>query len=92
MKTGIVRRVDDLGRITIPRNVREMVGITDGTPMEISVEGAKICLEKYANDSYVEAVKHIYNNIKEDDFIKDDKRQDICAALDNVIDIMEGAE
>lgn len=37
MKTGIVRRVDDLGRITIPRNVREMVGITDGMPMEISV-------------------------------------------------------
>ena len=92
MKTGIVRRVDDLGRITIPRNVREMVGITDGTPMEISVEGAKICLEKYAKGSYAEAVKHIYNNIKEDDFIKDDKRQDICAALDNVIDIMEGAE
>lgn len=92
MKTGIVRRVDDLGRITIPRNVREMVGITDGTPMEISVEGAKICLEKYANGSYAEAVKHIYNNIKEDDFINDDKRQDICAALDNVIDIMEGAK
>lgn len=92
MKTGIVRRVDDLGRITIPRNVREMVGITDGTPMEISVEGAKICLEKYSNGNYAEVIKHIYNNIKEDDFIKDDKRQDICAALDNVINIMEGAE
>jgi len=33
--TGIVRRIDDLGRIVIPRAVRREVGVEEGTPFEI---------------------------------------------------------
>jgi AbrB family looped-hinge helix DNA binding protein len=33
--TGIVRRVDDLGRIVIPREVRKSMGLKDGTPFEV---------------------------------------------------------
>lgn len=33
--TGIVRRVDDLGRIVIPKELRSKLGISDGTPLEI---------------------------------------------------------
>lgn len=33
--TGIVRRVDDLGRIVIPRELRRQIGIQEGDPLEI---------------------------------------------------------
>ena len=33
--TGIVQRVDDLGRVVIPREIRRSMGIQDGEPLEI---------------------------------------------------------
>jgi AbrB family transcriptional regulator (stage V sporulation protein T) len=34
-ETGIVRRVDDLGRVVIPKEVRRSLGIKEGDPLEI---------------------------------------------------------
>lgn len=45
--TGIIRRVDDLGRIALPKDVRRKVGITEGTPMEIFTDSVRIILKKY---------------------------------------------
>jgi len=45
--TGIVRRVDDLGRIVIPMELRRTLGINVKDPLSISVEGERIILEKY---------------------------------------------
>lgn len=36
----VIRRVDDLGRIVLPREVRNLLGISDGTPMEINPKTA----------------------------------------------------
>ena len=33
--TGITRRVDDLGRIVIPKEIRRTLHLLEGTPMEI---------------------------------------------------------
>lgn len=45
--TGIVRRVDDLGRIVIPMELRRTLGINVKDPLSISVEGERIVLEKH---------------------------------------------
>lgn len=45
--TGIVRRVDDLGRIVIPMELRRTLGIHVKDPISISVDKDKIILEKY---------------------------------------------
>lgn len=45
--TGIVNRVDDLGRIVIPKEIRRTLGVTDGTPMELFAEGKKLIIQKY---------------------------------------------
>lgn len=45
--TGIVRRIDDLGRIVIPKEIRRSMGIREGEAMEIYLENNRICLEKY---------------------------------------------
>ena len=45
--TGIVRRVDDLGRIVIPMELRRTLGINVKDPLSITVEGERIILEKH---------------------------------------------
>ena len=45
--TGIVRRIDDLGRIVIPKEIRRNIGLREGDAMEIFLEDNRICLEKY---------------------------------------------
>lgn len=46
--TGVVRKLDELGRITLPMELRKNLGITDRDPLHIYVEDQKIILEKYA--------------------------------------------
>lgn len=45
--TGIVRRLDDLGRIVIPKEVRRSMRVREGDPLEIYTNGEYICLKKY---------------------------------------------
>ena len=45
--TGIVRRVDELGRIVIPMELRRTFGIEIKDPLEIFVDGDSIILSKY---------------------------------------------
>lgn len=45
--TGIVRRVDDLGRVVIPKELRAMRDIAEGDSLEIFVDGKDIILRKY---------------------------------------------
>ena len=51
---GIIRRVDDLGRVVIPKEVRQKFGIRNGDPLEIFVENGCICLRKYDPNAYDE--------------------------------------
>ena len=45
--TGIVRRVDDLGRVVIPREIRRSIGIREDAPLEIFLHEDCICFKKY---------------------------------------------
>lgn len=44
---GIVRNVDDLGRLVIPKEVRSSLNIPTGTSMEFFIDGDKIVIGKY---------------------------------------------
>ncbi len=44
--TGIVRKVDELGRIVIPKEIRKKLDIEIKDPIEIYVEGSSIVLKK----------------------------------------------
>ena len=46
--TGIVRKVDELGRIVLPIELRRTLGIEVRDPIEIYVDEDKILLKKYA--------------------------------------------
>ena len=45
--TGIVRAVDDLGRIVIPKELRRTLDIAERDLVEIYVEGKRVILQKY---------------------------------------------
>ncbi|WP_257348147.1 AbrB/MazE/SpoVT family DNA-binding domain-containing protein [Pseudalkalibacillus decolorationis] len=45
--TGVVRKVDELGRIVIPKELRRTMNINERDPMEIFVDGEKIIIKKY---------------------------------------------
>lgn len=47
--TGIVRRIDDLGRIVIPKEIRRTLRIREGDPLEIYTDSAgKVIFKKYS--------------------------------------------
>lgn len=45
--TGIVRKVDELGRIVLPKELRNTLNIQEKDPLEIFVEDSDIILRKY---------------------------------------------
>jgi transcriptional pleiotropic regulator of transition state genes len=45
--TGVTRKIDELGRIVLPKELRRTLGIAEKDPIEIFVEGEKIILQKY---------------------------------------------
>ena len=47
--TGIVRRIDDLGRVVIPKEIRKTLKIREGMPMEIFTDSSgEVILKKYS--------------------------------------------
>lgn len=46
--TGVVRRIDDLGRVVIPKEIRRQMAIKEGDPLEIftTTDGC-VCFKKY---------------------------------------------
>jgi len=66
--TGVVRRIDELGRIVIPKEIRRNLGIRDGENVEIFTEYDSIILKKYnrlASSSYLASVlcEIVYSNL-----------------------------
>jgi len=45
--TGIVRRLDELGRVVIPKEIRNKLNIEEKDPIEIYLEGTSIILRKF---------------------------------------------
>lgn len=45
--TGIVRKIDDLGRVVLPKELRRTLGIEERDPLEIFIEDNTIILKKY---------------------------------------------
>lgn len=65
--TGVVRRVDDLGRIVIPKEIRRTLRIRDGESLEIFVDREMIALKKFSKmtdmDEISKQLVDIVNNV-----------------------------
>ena len=59
--TGIVRRIDDLGRVVVPKEIRRRLNIREGDPLEIFTVGeGEIRIKKYSPMGEVEVFARQY--------------------------------
>jgi len=77
--TGIVRSVDNLGRVVIPAELRNTLGIDKQDPLEIYINNDKIILKKYQP------------NIEKDEVITNLQKMAAGAKNPNVLETIERA-
>lgn len=63
-KTGMTRRIDELGRLVIPKEIRKSLRIKDNDQVEISVVDNKILLSKYESITKNEVISNLLNCLK----------------------------
>ena len=84
--TGIVRRVDDLGRVAIPKVIRRKAGIIDGTPMEIFTYSDGIVLKKYnTSEELINVVSALAEAV--DNSVDDLEKEKVSAIQEHISEI-----
>lgn len=82
--TGIVRRIDELGRIVIPKEIRKTLKIKSGEPIEISVIENEICLKKYSpltiSEKEIDSICQILSSVAEKDVLITDTEKVVSAS------------
>lgn len=74
--TGVVRRIDDLGRIVLPKEIRKTLRIREGESLEIYTNEEEIILKKFTSASDLKEISQslidtIASTIKSNIFIAD---------------------
>lgn len=92
--TGIIRRIDDLGRIVIPKSIREQIGgAPEGTKFKMNVVGDNIIIgkvkdtENFIKDIHTLKYTLIISDIREE--ISENSIEKINKKLDEIIDIIK---
>lgn len=82
--TGIIRRIDDLGRIVIPKELRRSLRINNGDTLEVFVDADAIILKKYSPMESIEdaALKYVdsFNKVIKHNVIVTDKDKVIAVS------------
>ncbi len=91
--TGVIRRIDELGRIVIPKEIRRNLGIRDGENIEIFTDETSIILKKHSRiASYSEIINKIgdlTNNIMGYPIIVTDREKVIFASGEAVKKLLD---
>ena len=61
--TGIVRRIDDLGRVVIPKEIRRALKIREGDPLEIYTIDGGVCFKKYEIEMDWDTVRRVVRSV-----------------------------
>ena len=72
--TGIVRRIDDIGRVVIPKEIRRTMQIREGDPLELFLEDDKVCFKLYSSGCE-DNIERLINSVKDDDYAIYDKNK-----------------
>lgn len=82
--TGIVRRIDDLGRIVIPKEIRRTCHLREGDAMELYLgEDGGIILQKYDIEPEITAFRDAIKEISE--YLDYDERKKFLARAEEAI-------
>lgn len=94
ISTGIVRRVDELGRVVIPKEIRRSLKIKDGDPLEIFRDKDKLVLVKYAPEDdkqdAINTLREWLKDVEQSATLTDIERMTLKMLLDKVADVKTG--
>lgn len=86
-----IRRIDELGRIVIPKDIRKKLHIKDNEPLEIFIESGEIRIKKYSSlpdvIDYIKYLIDIGNRITGHSFIVTD-REKVVASTDKTFETL----
>ena len=86
--TGVIRRIDELGRIVIPKEIRRNLKIRDGENMEIFIDMDSIILKKHSRieDSipYAKKLCTVLHNLTNNEILITDRERIISAQGENL--------
>lgn len=90
--TGVVRRVDDLGRIALPKEIRRLMHIHENTALEIYIEDQdKIILKKYDYTGEIETgITSLKSLIISNGELPGDLSTQLNAKINEMSDILKG--
>ena len=69
MKIGTIRRIDELGRIVIPKGIRQDLRIRTGDNLEIYIENDNVILKKHSTLNKIEAIGLIIKQVLKDNML-----------------------
>lgn len=92
--TGIIRRIDDLGRIVIPKEIRRNMNIREGDPMEIYLDGGnRVVFEKY-NSGLLPFIHNLADRVEDNEYdtLSPESVKEIKGLLDKISKIVTEEE
>lgn len=94
MDNGVIKKVDELGRIVIPKDIRKNLKINNGDVLKIYVDGSNIQLAKYSDVLYnVDHIKKVFEAFKEVysiDIIFTDKENVLLSSNEKITGKIDG--
>lgn len=87
--TGKIRRIDDLGRIVIPKEIRKKMGISEGDPLELFIENNKVIFIKY-NTELINDIDSLNIKVQNEETLSERDKKDIINKINEILEILRG--
>ncbi len=88
--TGVIRKIDELGRIVVPKEIRKSLNIKNGEDVQIYIEEDKIILKKYQKALSIKEMAEKYlsklGKLTTNDIIITDKEKVIVSNVKEIVD------
>lgn len=92
-KHGIIRRIDDLGRIVIPREIRRDMGISEGDALEIMRTDEGVLVRPYPKANGMRSYAlNLKDAIRDTDWLKDEDREQLIGMVRELESMMTAIE
>lgn len=89
--TGIIRRIDDLGRVVIPKEIRRNLGIYEGEPLEIYLVDGGVVFRKFELN-LTQETKTLWEKMEQFTPYNDPNRLEILKNMSKTMDLLREIE
>ena len=83
---SFIRKIDDLGRLVVPRDIRRKLNLTENNPLEVSVSDDSIIIKKYDRTATAREVIHnAFLLINDDQFLSQTDKEFVLSKLSDAL-------